>query len=156
MKFFGCFLILFLKILNVQSTHLKGTWNTDDFFLFLLKFGFQKTDLHDPYSSGYVYGNFTTDIDKFNKTAALVVVDYDNFYDYYKHSKLINNKEQACQNMFASFNFGDCGKDYLKNVNFIGEVPCPKNKLCKNAGDSSDTVRGSQFSYQIKDTQNPR
>lgn len=161
MKFTSCFLILFLKILSVKCTHIVGSWNTDDLFLFLMKFGFQKTDSHNPYSSGYVYGNITTDNFKLNKSATFVVIDYDNFIGYYRtyrnrDSKALMNKDKACQQMFSKFDFGKCGEDYLKKVNFISEIPCDKNGLCKNAGDPADYVRGSQFSYQIKDYQQPK
>jgi len=43
------------------SLHLEGTWETEDFFVFLTKFGFQKTEpnnIND--TKGYVFGNITT------------------------------------------------------------------------------------------------
>lgn len=158
MKLISFFLIFFLKILNIKCTNIVGTWNTDEFFLFLVKFGFQKTDSHNPYSSGFVYGNITTDNYNVNKSATLVLIDYNNFIEYYRTYRynVLKNKDEVCQQMFSKFNFGKCGEDYLKKINFISEVPCEKNHLCKNAGDSSDYVRGSQFSYQIKDYQHPK
>lgn len=160
MKYIDFFLILFLKILTVRSTRVKGTWNTaDDFFFFLLKFGFQKTDLHNPDSSGFVYGNITTDNQKFVKSATFIIVDYDNFFEYYKsykYNKLSKNKEKLCSQMFSKFSIGKCDDNYLKNINYISEIPCPKERLCENSGDVSNLVRGSQFSYQIKDYQYPR
>lgn len=154
MKLTACFVILFLKILDSNGTHLKGSWSSQDFFLFVLKFGFQKTDSHDPSSSGFIYGNITTDNSKLNKSAAFVVFDYDDFYNFYKFSKL-SSKEDACNNMLNSFAEGNCTDDNSKKVNFVTDVPCPKNGICKNSRKPLELVRGSQFTYQIKDLQYP-
>lgn len=148
MKLTGFFVILFLKILDSYCTHLKGTWSSEDFVLFLLKFGFQKTDSHDPYSSGFVYGNITTDNSKLNKSVAFVLFDYDHFYHFYTFSKL-SNKENACQSMFR------CDDDNQKYFNYVADVPCPANGICKNSKKPLEIVRGSQFSFQIKDLQYP-
>lgn len=148
--------MLFLKILNVKCTHIKGTWKSEDFFLFLVKFGFQKTDLHNPYSSGYIYGNVTTDNYKSNKTATFVVLEDDDFVDYYRY-RLYKNKTVACQQMFKRFSVGKCdrGSSSVK-VDFITDIPCKKNQMCSNAGNSEDFMYGSQFSYQVKDFQQPK
>lgn len=148
MKLIGFFVILFLKILDSRCTHLKGTWSSDDFVLFLLKFGFQKTDSHDPSSSGFVYGNITTDNSKLNKSLAFVVFDYDHFYHFYTFSKF-NNKEEACKNMLGC-------NDSLQSLNFVTDVPCPANGICKNPRKPLELVTGSQFSFHIKDLQYPK
>lgn len=155
MKITGICFILFLKILNVRCVHVKGTWKTEDFFLFLVKFGFQKTDLHNPYSSGYIYGNMTTDANlKSNKTATFVVLDNENFNDYYHH-RLYKDKSKVCQLMFTKLLVGKCAHGDNK-VNFITEVPCKKDKMCANPGSPDDFIHGSQFSYQVKDYQQPK
>lgn len=156
---FALFFSLFLKILYTECTHIKGTWNTGDFFMILLKFGFVKTDPHDPSSTGYVYGNITTDVSKFyNKYGTFVLIDYDQFSGYYRtyRYKVLENKEKACQQMFAQFDFGKCDSDYLKRVSFISEVPCSKNQVCLNASNPAVYVHGSQFTFQINELQSPR
>ncbi|XP_065226243.1 integral membrane protein GPR180-like [Planococcus citri] len=153
MKMTGFFLILFLKILNVKCVHMKGTWKSEDFFMFVVKFGFQKTDLHNPYSSGYIYGNITTDNFKSNRTAMFVVLDNDNFIEYYPY-RLFKNRTKACQLMFHKISFGKCVQG--EKIDFVSEIPCRKNHLCTNAGNPADFIYGSQFSYQIKDFQQPK
>lgn len=183
------FLIFFLKILNddedgggVQCVHIKGSWNTQDFFLFLYKFGFQKTDSRDPYSSGYVYGNISLGdfrqsssssfVDQLNSAhiktavnvtsaaaAAFVLVDYDNFYEYYKNSKSSGMREDVCHQMFDSFHFGKCSNgatDYLRNVNFIVLLPCTNNtgSICRHSGDTSPISQ--LLSIAIENSQMPK
>lgn len=149
MKLTGFFVILFLKILDSCCTHLKGTWSSDDFVLFLLKFGFQKTDSHDPSSSsGFVYGNISTDNSKLNQSVAFVVFDYDHFYHFYTFSKLLS-KEEACKNMFS------CDDENQKTLNYVIDVPCPANGICNNSKTPLELVHGSQFSFHMKDLQYP-
>jgi len=50
---------------DCQSLHIEGEFQTADFFLFLSKFGFQKTEfLNNNLTHGYIYGNVTDLVDK--------------------------------------------------------------------------------------------
>jgi len=155
MKFVSFCALLFLKILYTQCTHIKGTWNTGDFFKDLLKFGFVKTDPHDSSSMGYVYGNITTDNLKFNRSATFVLIDYDQFIGYYRtyRYRVLESKEKACQQMFSEFNIGKCGSDYFKRVNFVSDIPCGKNQVCVNA---TDHIHGSQYAFRINELKSPK
>ncbi|CAG7725104.1 unnamed protein product [Allacma fusca] len=50
--------MIFLEINTGSALHLKGTWDSDSFFLFLSKFGFQKTEIFDKNGTqGFIFGN---------------------------------------------------------------------------------------------------
>lgn len=156
LKVLGILALLFVIIPHATCIHLKGTWKTDDFFFFLIKFGFQKTDLHNPYSSGYVYGNMTSDNAKLAKFATFVMLDYESFIEYYQR-RSPRDKGTACQIMFEKLAVDKCDKQpEAKKTEYITKVPCPKGKRCANPGSEADFVYGSQFSYQVKDQLQPK
>lgn len=132
----GCYGILKALILQLVlfqiawGLHLKGTFRTDEFFKFVTRFGFQKTDQHNaPITTGYIYGNFsliktpgmngTVPVDSL---ITLAVMDYNYFIDYYNKRRIIP-RSAACSLMFESINkiayFFECNEDGNWNNLFI-------------------------------------
>lgn len=113
-------LVLLLWSDDAGSTHISGTFDTSEFFRFLMKFGFQKTDQHrqrDTY--GYIFGNITS---KSNSTnlVTLAVLDRGHFLEFYGN-RTIKNKNDACTLMFKTLNessynskCNEDGQDYLR------------------------------------------
>lgn len=160
--FLGCLYLwfLFLQISGTHCLHLTGTWNSNDFFLFLTKFGFQKTDPKDlSNTQGYIYGNisFVQPIDEHTvKSLALVVVDSEYFLEFYGNRTLPPIK--ACPAMFHKID--TIAFDYICKQNgredFLRKIPCPPNKLCVDEDNPSNVVPGYQFTYKVEDVQRPR
>ena len=150
MKLVSLLTVLFLKILHTQCTHVRGTWNTNDFFVVLMKFGFAKTDPHDSSLTGYVYGNITTSSARLNKSARLVLIDSDRFIRYYRiyRYRVLESKEKACQQMFAELDSGSSSP-----ANSVSKIPCGINQICTNA---TDHVLGSQYTFRIDELQSPQ
>ncbi|KRT82656.1 hypothetical protein AMK59_3107, partial [Oryctes borbonicus] len=140
---------------TVQCTHLKGTFRSRDFFKFLVKFGFQKTDRHQKEAThGYIFGNITSR-HGFQQPITFAVLDRALFLDYYQNRRIYNKKD-ACKHMFTRINASAfdpvCnphGNDYLRRI------PCPKNELCKDEDNPNNVVKGHQFTYVIQDLQQP-
>ncbi|KAL1516951.1 hypothetical protein ABEB36_000778 [Hypothenemus hampei] len=147
--------VLFHCVEIYQCTHLKGTFNTKDFFKFLIKFGFQKTDQHSPETShGYIFGNITSK-SHFSMPVTLAVLDRSYFLDYYKN-QVIFNKDEACKRMFSKFKkraydatCSNDGKDYLRRI------PCPKGELCVDEVNKWNVVKNHQFTYVMQDFKQP-
>ncbi|XP_028134814.1 transmembrane protein 145 [Diabrotica virgifera virgifera] len=148
-------LLICVFIQNGQCTHLKGTFKSDEFFKFLIKFGFQKTDQHQAESShGYIFGNITSK-QKFSVPITFAVLDRQYFLDYYKN-RVIYDKDRACKNMFSTLKTraydSKCskeGKDYLRRI------PCAKGKLCEDEDNPYHVVKNNQFTYVIQDFKQP-
>lgn len=118
-----CLLLFSLLLLkDVDTTHISGTFKTKDFFKFLIKFGFQKTDLHRQNESyGYIFGNVTSKTN-FSRNITLAVLDRNHFLEYYEN-RMLKDKKFACANMFKTLNqssydmkCNDNGQDYLRFV----------------------------------------
>lgn len=113
-------LVLLLLLQDAGSTHISGTFDTKDFFKFLVKFGFQKTDQHRQREShGFIFGNVTSRTD-FSRNITLAVLDRNHFLEYYGN-RTIRNKSAACAMMFRTLNqssydlkCNDNGQDYLR------------------------------------------
>ncbi|XP_060520266.1 integral membrane protein GPR180 [Cylas formicarius] len=148
-------LFVLVFVVEVSCTHLKGTFNSRDFFKFLIKFGFQKTDRHQPeVSHGYIFGNITSKTD-FNVPITFAVLARSYFLDYYDN-RVIYNKDEACKRMFKKLNTGaydpKCsyeGRDYLRRI------PCAKGKLCEDEDNPWNVVKNNQFTYVIQDFKQP-
>lgn len=146
-----CFLFL-----AVSSTHIKGEFSTDDFFKFLVKFGFQKTDIHyQKETYGYIFGNITSK-QQFKYPITFAVLDGAHFINYYKNRGLMN-KEQACQVMFQDLN----NSAYHPKCNVNGQdmfrrIPCPKGGLCIDEDTPWNVIKKNQFTYVIQNTGQPR
>lgn len=153
--------VAYLSFLVVYSDciHIKGTWNTKDFFTFLVKFGVQKTDLHFKRDTlGYIFGNITLK-SNFKHNATLAVLDRAYFLEYYGNRTVVD-KELACQKMFKkikSVSFDSvCLPTTNKTKDFLRKIPCPKGKLCYDEDAPKDVIKQSQFTFQVEDLEEPR
>ena len=100
--------LLIEKIQENSALHLKGTFKTNEFFKFVTRFGFQKTDEHNvDITTGYIYGNISLVGDNVhtnqsiptNSLITLAVMDYNYFIDYY-NERMILPRSAACSIMF--------------------------------------------------------
>lgn len=152
---FVIFLLIVACFHSIQCTHLKGTFTSNDFFKFLIKFGFQKTDRHQRESThGYIFGNITSR-HNVSHQVTFAVLDRSYFLNYYQ-SRLIDDKSLACQRMFNKLKTkafhpkcSSKGQDYLRRV------PCTKGVLCKDEDTPWNVVKNHQFTYVIQDLVQP-
>lgn len=163
-----CYLLLTFFLLNsVAGLHLKGTFNTNQFFKFLTRFGMQSTDTLDKYSTrGFIYGNISlvdaVNIDKTkpvppNLQIMLAAMDVNYFNDYYNQRRIVP-KSDACNLMFEKIDkkayFFGCNED--GKLDFIRRIPCPKDQLCIDEDKQENVIPGYQFTYKIQDVNQPR
>lgn len=154
------FLSCYDNLSMVAATHLKGSFDTQDFFKFLIKFGFQKAELHRPHESfGYIYGNVTSSQQDFHQPVTLVVLDKPTFVDFYNNRSLsIYARELACQHMFQRVQAlaydNDCNPHGKRD--FLRKIPCPKGELCMDEDAPSNVIAGHQFTYVISEVSQPR
>lgn len=151
------FIILLLScIFAVSATRINGEFSTNDFFKFLVKFGFQKTDIHfQKETYGYIFGNLTSK-DNFKYPVTFAVLDRSHFLHYYK-SRDIVDKERACQVMFQQLN----GSAYHPKCNANGQdlfrrIPCKKGELCIDEDSPWNVIKNNQFTYVIRNSGQPR
>jgi hypothetical protein len=91
-----------LAIQTCHVLHLKGSFNTKQFFKFITRFGFESTDVHkQTLTQGYIYGNITSKQKDVKQKIMLSVMDYNYFIDYYnKHH--FHPTDSACPMMFEN------------------------------------------------------
>nr|CAD7259527.1 unnamed protein product [Timema shepardi] len=136
--------------------HIVGSWNTKDFFKFLVKFGVQKTNPHNQKEShGYIFGNITS---RSNVThpAAFAVLDRGYFLEYYGN-RSVANKEKACARMFnkvSTMAFDE--KCFDQGEDFLRKVPCPEGQLCVDEDIPWNVIKHHQFTFIIEDLKQPR
>lgn len=95
--------LMLLLLKDVSSTHISGSFQTKDFFKFLIKFGFQKTDPNrEKETYGYIFGNITSK-KNFSQNITLAVLDRGCFLEYYGNRTIVN-KDIACAMMFKTLN----------------------------------------------------
>ena len=150
-----CFLLL--SVHQSSSLHLKGTWHTHEFFRFLAKFGFQKTNLLDKLNTqGYIYGNITTS-DNVTTDLTFVVVDSEYSLEYYGN-RTVQPPTAACGAMFNKID--GIAWDYPCNPDgredFLRKIPCPAGQYCVDEDEPARIVPGYQFTYAVQDTSSPR
>ncbi|XP_013067214.2 uncharacterized protein LOC106055487 [Biomphalaria glabrata] len=151
-----CFMATLLP--SISCLHLTGLWQSKEFFLFLTKFGFQKTDPKElENTQGYIYGNITEANSKnSSKALQLVVVDSEYFLDFYGNSSITTSN--ACSAMFHKIDH--IAFDYVCKADgaedFLRKIPCPINQLCFDEDNPANVVPGYQFTYKIRDVQRPR
>lgn len=161
------YLFLFLSLKTTLSLHLSGTFNTNEFFKFITRFGIQSTDMHDITTRGYIYGNISI-IDstglKLNKSQPLpnnllimlTVMDYNYFIDYYNHRRIMP-KSIACPMMFEKIAktayFFECNENGKQD--FIRRVPC-QSDFCVDEDRKENVIPGYQFTFKIQDFNQPR
>lgn len=96
---------LLISVDQCESTHVTGTFNTNEFFRFLIKFGFQQTDRHRQRESyGYIFGNVTSQSNlSSSKLITFAVLDRNHFLEYYGN-RTLEDKNTACSRMFNTLN----------------------------------------------------
>ena len=158
-------LLLLLVALSppaVTSLRVRGTWRSDTFFLFLSKFGFQRTSSPNRRDSeGHIFGNVTAvpagEAPASEPRALLAVLDRTFFLDFYTNRSW-PARDAACRRMFAGLSrvaydarcFDDGEEDFLRRV------PCPRGALCPDEDAPENVVTGHQFTYSIQDVHQPR
>lgn len=153
-------IVLFVLCLHTPiatSLHVKGTWRTGQFFRFLAKFGFQKTNRFDRVSTqGYIFGNITS-TSNFTHPVTFVVLDREYFLSYYKNRSL-EPKQKACQVMFEQVDTiaydAQCYDEGEED--FLRKIPCPIGKICTDEDVPERVVPGYQFTYGVQDLVQPR
>ena len=155
----SCLVIALIGLLTmpVESLHVKGTWRTTQFFHFLAKFGFQKTNLKNRVDTqGYIYGNVTS---RGNVThlVTFAVLDRGFFLEYYGNSTLAN-RTAACTAMFRKVSTVAYDSQCFDNgqQDFLRKVPCPAGQLCPDEDKPTNVVKNYQFTYAIQDLSQPR
>ena len=121
-----CFVFVF-QLEIVRCTHISGTFETNEFFRFLNKFGFQKTDQHRQKETyGYIFGNITSKTN-LSVPVTLAVLDRDHFLEYYSN-RGVRDKSRACAMMFRTLNqssydskCNEEGQDFLRYGYFLLE-----------------------------------
>ena len=154
---FWTFLIVCAFCSASNGLHLSGSWNSKDFYVFLAKFGFQKTDPKElEKTQGFIFGNITTRENNRTNLLTLVVVDSEYFLEFYGNSTL--PPEHACPVMFNKLD--TIAFDYICKPNgmedFLRKMPCPRNSFCTDEDDPHNVVPGFQFTYKVRDVQRPR
>ncbi|XP_020293360.1 transmembrane protein 145 [Pseudomyrmex gracilis] len=149
-------LCLSVQLDYTHSTHITGTFNTREFFRFLIKFGFQKTDRHRQKDSyGYIFGNVTSK-SNFEMPITLAILDRGHFLEYYGN-RTLRDKSTACAYMFNTLKKSSydphCNEE---GQDFLRRVPCPQDKVCPDEDSVWNIVKGHQFTYVIQDFWQPR
>ena len=141
-----CYFSLFL--MNSSGLRLRGQWKSTEFYKFLVKFGFQQTDMNDKDNTlGYVYGNITS---SHNSTIKLILTYSDYFYDLYENRKR-KASTNGCTNMFTRIGKiaydGECV--VTASEDFIRTIPCPKNDVCLEERGDIKVIQNSQFTFRV-------
>lgn len=147
------FTIIFIH--STKSAHIKGSFKSNEFFKFLVKFGFQKTDRHQRESTdGYIFGNITSK-QKLPVSVTLAVLPRSYFLQYYQNRGIYNKKE-ACKHMFSKLKVSAYDKKCAtKGNDYLRKIPCPKNKLCIDEDTPWNVIKGHQFTFVIQDLRQP-
>ena len=125
---------------------------------FLAKFGFQQTNMNDINTQGYIYGNISTKDNNVTNSMTLVVTDSEYFLEFYGNRSVMP-RTKACDLMFTKLDriaWDQTCNDH-GTEDFLRRIPCPQNEYCVDE-DSPETVipGGNQFTFQIRDTSQPR
>lgn len=151
-------ILLCINYHYASATHISGTFNpADEFFKFIVKFGFQKTERHSQRDSfGYIYGNITSR-DNFPVPITFAVLDKYSFLEYYGNRSIFD-KELACQRMFDRLDWlvydSSCNKK--AKADYLRKIPCIHGKLCEDEDSPGNVVAQNQFTYVISDLVQPR
>ncbi|ETN61988.1 hypothetical protein AND_006332 [Anopheles darlingi] len=145
----------------VHGAHLTGSFEVDEFFRFLHKFGFQKTEKHSQKDTewdtfGYIYGNITSRIN-LTVPVTLAVLDKRSFLEYYANRNAYN-REVACQRMFDKLDkivYSRACNPHAE-ADYLRRIPCEPGKLCPDEDTRENVVPGSQFTFVISDPNVPR
>ncbi|TRY71575.1 hypothetical protein TCAL_11292 [Tigriopus californicus] len=139
-----------------QGLRVTGSFDSNDFFLFLAKFGFQKTELSDKNGTqGFLFGNVTIkgSSEPSNVHMTLAVLDRGYFLEYYGNRSLFS-KDKACSKMFDKISTiaydADCQDEGTQD--FLRRIPCPKEGICPDEDNPGNLVEASQLTYHIQDS----
>ncbi len=152
------------------SVHVKGTFETHEFFKFVTRFGFQKTDMHNAdRTTGYIYGNISLvpkpGEENLYKNQSLppdslinlAILPGDYFIDYYKEHRILP-RSAACSIMFEKIQtiayFFECNE--LGKEDFIRRVPCQDGGLCIDEDNKKNVLDKYQFTFRIRDLNQAR
>ncbi|CAB4060032.1 unnamed protein product [Lepeophtheirus salmonis] len=159
MKDLVAFLLLFTTVLLsfpsslVVALRIHGNFNTSNFFHFVTKFGFQKTDVRTS-ERGFIFGKHILSASSWKQKVlvTLAVLDRGYFLEYYGNKSLAN-KSRACETMFKKINSvsydSSCNQDGVED--FLRSIPCTKDGLCLEEDRPENVVDGYQFTYRIQD-----
>ncbi|TNN20546.1 integral membrane G protein-coupled receptor isoform 2 [Schistosoma japonicum] len=173
-------LAVVLVVDAVNTLHLKGKWNPSNRYLFLTKFGFQRTQIDELEATrGYIYGtmmleNVTTSTQNLTDIATLVLVDSEFIVDLYGNATepiWIHNitgmtyqeslwfiETERCNKMFGKINSLAWHKTCSPTgeMDLIRSVPCPASGFCAEEDDPESVVPNSQFTFVVQDLRQPR
>lgn len=78
------FIVLVTLLSSSLATFIEGEFESKNFFLFLNKFGFVKTEVSSESKAtyGYIFGNITSSNDSSSRVT-LAVLDRHHFLEYY-------------------------------------------------------------------------
>lgn len=142
---------------STSALHVSGQWHASEFFNFLGKFGFEKTNDQDLSGTlGYIYGNVTSQ-QNITGQMALVVLDSEYFTEFFGNRLL--QRASACSAMFEKINeiMWDEGCNWEGYEDFLRRIPCRVNELCNDEmKDPHNVIDGYQFTYSVRDTNQPR
>lgn len=140
-----------------EGLHLHGQWQSDKFFKFLGRFGFQQTNTHEKSETqGYIYGNLTSKDDVKHKIT-FVVVDSEYFL-YFFGNRSESKRNDACSAMFKKIDLiaWDRTCNSGGQEDFLRRIPCARDGLCDEEDDPKWVIPGFQFTYRVQDTRQPR
>ena len=148
---------LSIFISGISSLHIKGTWQTKSYYIFLAKFGIQKTDAKDKDNTeGFIYGNITTKNKSVQHPLTFVFVDSEYFLEY--HGNSTSSSPGTCNAMFNKIDKIAFDRRCKPNgkEDFLRHIPCPEGKLCQDEDEPSNVMPGYQFTYRVLDLKYPR
>lgn len=154
----GVFIVMSLSFLSANGLHMSGSWHSDEFFMFVGKFGFEQTNDQDLLGTlGYIYGNVTSSRRNVTGQMALVVLDSEYFTEFFRNR--LRRRSEACGAMFdkmESIMWDErCNKDGFED--FLRRIPCQVNELCEEETiEPARVIAGYQFTYHVRDTYQPR
>lgn len=158
MKFLCCLTLFLSLFLAASSLRIQRKFHSKDFFMFISRFGFQRTypkSVED--TLGYIFGNITINGPKsLESRYSLVVVDSDYFLDFFINRTVLP-QSSACNLMFDRLSKKAWDRDCNPNgaEDFVRFIPCPKHEICKDEA-LSYVLPGYQFTYRISNTVQPR
>ncbi|CAH8482512.1 unnamed protein product [Schistosoma rodhaini] len=174
-------ILTILLITNgVNTLHLKGKWDPSNRYLFLTKFGFQRTQIDELEATrGYIYGtvnleNGVSNTQNVTDIATLVLVDGEFIMDLYgnatesiwtqnvtgmtyQESQWLMETER-CNKMFDKINSLAWHKTCSPTgeMDLLRSVPCSSSGLCAEEDDPESVVPNSQFTFVVQDLRQPR
>jgi hypothetical protein len=154
--------LLLVQFNTIGSIHLSGTFDTNDYFKFITRFGIQATDSHKQKNTqGYIYGNISLEKNTqlpANSLIMLTLLDYNYFIDYYAN-RLVQPATTSCSMMFEKMEktafFYECNQK-KGTLDFIRRVPCPHDKLCIDEDEPTNVLENFQFTFTINDLNQAR